>query len=182
MLDGPCECPPSPCSPVCALVWELREEGEAGRPRQGGEVPAESSCSCAAHVAWCSGLGSAGLWARKVPYFAVYKVLPFVMRTHVFGPNFQEKSLLIFLFSFYLFIFRNKTDDHIPGYYFVSGYRYCFLELHLQHGGINKRIKNIYKDTELVLPMYNMHPYFSLQISGKKVHHIRHNTVVFHVL
>ena len=33
---------------------------------------------------------------------------------------------------------------------------------------INKRIKNIYIDTELVLPMYNMHPYFYLKNLGKK--------------
>ena len=31
-----------------------------------------------------------------------------------------------------------------------------------------KRIKNIYRDTELVLPMYNVHPYFSLKNLGKK--------------
>ena len=29
-----------------------------------------------------------------------------------------------------LFIFRNKTDDCIPGYYFAYGYHYCFLEVH----------------------------------------------------
>ena len=34
---------------------------------------------------------------------------------------------------------------------------------------IFKRIKNIYIDTELVLPMYNAHPYFSLKNLGKKV-------------
>ena len=31
---------------------------------------------------------------------------------------------------FYLLIFRNKTNYHIPGYYFAYGYCYCFLELH----------------------------------------------------
>ena len=30
-------------------------------------------------------------------------------------------------------------------------------------------MKNIYIDTELVLPMYNVHPYFSLKNVGKKV-------------
>ena len=33
---------------------------------------------------------------------------------------------------------------------------------------INERIKNIYIDAELVLPMYNVHPYFSLKNLGKK--------------
>ena len=33
---------------------------------------------------------------------------------------------------------------------------------------INKRIKNTYIDTELVLPMYNVHLYFSLKNLGKK--------------
>ena len=31
-----------------------------------------------------------------------------------------------------------------------------------------ERIKNIYIDTELVLPMYNEHPYFFLKNLGKK--------------
>ena len=35
---------------------------------------------------------------------------------------------------------------------------------------MNKRIKNIYIDTELALPMYNVHPFFSLKNLGKKVH------------
>ena len=35
---------------------------------------------------------------------------------------------------------------------------------------INKILKNMYIDTELVLPIYNVHPYFSLKSSGKKVH------------
>ena len=61
-------------------------------------------------------------------------------------------------------------DYHIPGYYFAYGYHYCFLELRFLHIGINKRIKNFYIDTELVLPMYNTHPYFSLKNLGKKVH------------
>ena len=43
---------------------------------------------------------------------------------------------------------------------------------------INKRIKDIYTDTELVLPMYNMHPYFSLKNLGKKnAHYTWQNTV-----
>ena len=41
---------------------------------------------------------------------------------------------------------------------------------------IFKRIKNIYIDTELVLPMYNAHPYFSLKNLGKKVHIIHSRT------
>ena len=32
----------------------------------------------------------------------------------------------------------------------------------------NKRIKNIYIDTELVLPIHNTYPYFYLKILGKK--------------
>ena len=34
---------------------------------------------------------------------------------------------------------------------------------------INKRIRNIYVDPELVLPMYNVHPYFPLKNLGKKM-------------
>ena len=33
----------------------------------------------------------------------------------------------------------------------------------------NERIENIYIDLELVPPMYNVHPYFSLKNLGKKV-------------
>ena len=33
---------------------------------------------------------------------------------------------------------------------------------------MKRRIKNFYIDTELVLPMYNAHPYFSLKNLGKK--------------
>ena len=64
----------------------------------------------------------------------------------------------------------NKTNYRIPGYYFTYRYRYCFLESHFQCINLNKRIKNIYIDTELVVPMYNAHPYFSLKNLGKKVH------------
>ena len=34
---------------------------------------------------------------------------------------------------------------------------------------ISKRIKNIYIDKELALPMYNAHPYFPLKNLGEKV-------------
>ena len=55
-----------------------------------------------------------------VLYFAMYNAHP------CFGPELSGKK------SFGLiFIFRNKTDYYIPGYYFAHGYRYCFLELHL---------------------------------------------------
>ena len=53
-------------------------------------------------------------------------------------------------------------------YYFAYGYCYCFLELHFYHRTINKRIKNIYIDMELVLPMYNAHPYFPSKTLAKK--------------
>ena len=33
----------------------------------------------------------------------------------------------------------------------------------------NKRVKNIHKDIQLVLPTDNAHPYFSLKNVGKKV-------------
>ena len=33
---------------------------------------------------------------------------------------------------------------------------------------INKKIRNTYMDMKLVLPMYNVHPYFSLKNLGKK--------------
>ena len=45
----------------------------------------------------------------------------------------------------------------------------CFLELHFQCISISKRIKNIYIDIELVLPMYNVHPYFFLKNLDRKV-------------
>ena len=35
---------------------------------------------------------------------------------------------------------------------------------------MKKRIKNIYINTVLVLPVYNAHPYFSFKNLGKKVH------------
>ena len=94
------------------------------------------------------------------------------MCIHIFGPNFQEKVVRFnFLIQFiYLFIFRNKTDYHIPRYYFAYRYHYCFLELHFYRISISKTIKNIYTDTELELPMYNAHPYFSLKNLAKKVH------------
>ena len=68
-------------------------------------------------------------------------------------------------------MFRNKPNYrvyHIPGYCFPYGYCYCFLELHFKHISRSKRIKNLYIDTELVLPMYNAHPYFSLKNLGQR--------------
>ena len=46
-----------------------------------------------------------------------------VLHTHVFGPNFQEKDLLLQFFNsvVYLFIFRNKTDYCMPEYSFAYG-------------------------------------------------------------
>ena len=44
-----------------------------------------------------------------------------------------------------------------------------FLEFYLCIS-INKRIKNIYVAMELVLPMYNAHPYILLKNLGRKVH------------
>ena len=71
-------------------------------------------------------------------FFTRCNMLPCIMHTHVFGPNFQEKNLS-FYFLLQLFIFRNKTDYRIPGYYFAYGYCYCFLELHFECISINKR-------------------------------------------
>ena len=99
-----------------------------------------------------------------------YRNLPCIRHTHVFGPNFQEKKFLVLIFKFnYSFVFRHKTNYRIPGYYFAYGYRYCFLKLRFQCISINKTIKNIYVDTELVLPMYSVHPYFSFKILDKNV-------------
>ena len=42
----------------------------------------------------------------------------------------NESLFLIFNSIFDSFIFRNKADYCIPGYYFAYGYHYCFLELH----------------------------------------------------
>ena len=99
-----------------------------------------------------------------------YRILPCIMRTHVqYAPSFwpqtfRKKSvILIFQFNF-LFIHKfNKTDYHIPGDYSAHRNRSCFLELHFSCVRINRRIKNICLDTELVLPMYNAHPYFPLK-------------------
>ena len=81
-----------------------------------------------------------------------------------------KKSFYFFNSIIYLFIFRNKTNDHIPGHYFAYGYCYCFLELHFWCTRINKRIKNIYLYRYRVPPMYNEHPYFFLKNLGKKLH------------
>ena len=43
----------------------------------------------------------------------------------------------------------------------VAAFYAAFISIH-------KRIKSIYIDTELVLPMYNAYPYFSLKNLGKK--------------
>ena len=99
-------------------------------------------------------------------YFAVYNAHPTFLAQALRERIFQFLNSIIYLFI----IFRNKTNYHIPGYYFVYRNYYCFLELHFSWISINKRIKNIYIDTELVLPMYNAHPYFSLKNLGKKVH------------
>ena len=63
---------------------------------------------------------------------SAYRALSCTMHTHAFGPNFQEKNTLFLFFNsiFNLFVFRNKTNDHIPGYYCAYGYCYCLLELH----------------------------------------------------
>ena len=52
-----------------------------------------------------------------LPYFAMYDVhLLFWLKLS--GKFF----VIIFKFNCYLFIFRNKTEDHILGYYFAYGY------------------------------------------------------------
>ena len=55
-----------------------------------------------------------------IPYFAVYNAHP------CFWPKLsRKKPYFNFLTQFiYLFIFRNKTDYCIPGYYFA--YELCF--------------------------------------------------------
>ena len=47
-----------------------------------------------------------------------------------------------------------------------------------------KRMKNIYIDTELLLPMYNAHSYFSLKIVGKKcaLYMAKYGSLFFYVL
>ena len=44
----------------------------------------------------------------NLPYFATYNALLYIMCTHVFGTNFQEKNLSLKNFNsiIYLFIFR----------------------------------------------------------------------------
>ena len=54
----------------------------------------------------------------------------------------------------------------MQGYYFALLPSRVTLLIH-KH---NKGIKNIAIDTELVLSMYNVHPYFSLKNLGKNVH------------
>ena len=82
----------------------------------------------------------------------------------------KKPFTLIFNSIIYLFIFRNKTNYHISEYYFAYSYHYGFLESYFECISINKRIKNIYIDTELVLPMYNVHTYLSLKNLSNKVH------------
>ena len=88
----------------------------------------------------------------------------------------------IFHFNFviqfiYLFIFRNKTMYCIPGYYFVYGYCYCFLELYFYWISINKRIKNIYIDMELYYPYRMCILIFPSTIWQKIMHYTQKNTV-----
>ena len=82
----------------------------------------------------------------------MYNVYP-AFSPKLSGEKISRFNFLIQFLNF--FIFRNKTDDRIPGYYFAYGYRYCFLELYFKCISINKRIENVYIDTESVLPMYN---------------------------
>ena len=68
----------------------------------------------------------------NIPYFAMYNVLPHNVHPH-FWPKLSGKKNFHFYFLIQFlsyFIFRNKTNYHIPGYYFAYGYHYCFLQLH----------------------------------------------------
>ena len=105
-----------------------------------------------------------------LPYFAVYSMLRCVMHTHVFGSNFQE-NIFHFNFLVQFFIYIQKQNRLLYSkVLFAYGHHFCFLELyfHCIRISLNKRIKNIYIDTELILPMYNVLPYFSLKNLGKK--------------
>ena len=46
---------------------------------------------------------------------------------------------------------------------------------------ISKRMKNIYTNTKLVLPMYNVHPYFSLKNLNQKVC-IIHGKILYNLM
>ena len=88
------------------------------------------------------------IWIIRVAYSDAYfgglchmsqrkhHILPCIMRscvqcTPIFLAQTYRKKIfcLNFLIQFYLFIFRNKTDYHIPGYYSAYGHHYCSLEL-----------------------------------------------------
>ena len=72
-----------------------------------------------------------------MPYFALCTAHP------CFWPKISGKKksfTLCFNSIFSLFIFRNKTDYCIPGYYFAYRYHYGFLESHFQYIRINKII------------------------------------------
>ena len=42
---------------------------------------------------------------KQIPYFAVYNALPYILCSHVFGPNFQEKNLFYFLIHFLIYLY-----------------------------------------------------------------------------
>ena len=95
---------------------------------------------------------------------------------HFLAHTFRKK---IFHFNFLIhFFIIYKTNYRIPGHHFAYGYRYCFQELHFKLISINKRIKNIYAVMELVLPLYNVHPYFTLQHLGPKTAHSTQQNMV----
>ena len=50
-----------------------------------------------------------------------------------FQPKLSIKKIFHFNFLIQLFLFRNKTDYHIPEYYFAYGYHYCFLVILITH-------------------------------------------------
>ena len=62
---------------------------------------------------------------EHIPHFAMYNVHPY------FWPKLSGEKSFHFNFLIQLFIFRNKTDYRIPGYYFA--YRYHSRVILLMH-------------------------------------------------
>ena len=65
--------------------------------------------------------------------FTYYRILPCIMRSCVLcahiWPKLSGEKIFHFNFQFN-FLFIYKTNDCIPGYYFVYWFRCCLLELH----------------------------------------------------
>ena len=89
-----------------------------------------------------------------------------------FGPKLSGKKTFRFHFLIQLFIYLYLETKPISYSWVLFCIRILLLlsRVTLLMYKINKRIKNIYIDIELVLPTYNVHSYFSLNNLGEKLH------------